>query len=94
MMGKSENVAVGKMSLTDTEILDRIGDVDAKVTVVSTKLDILLAGKVRCDDHAKRLAEIEQNVAADKRVRGFVYAALTIGIPVITAVLLAIIGKI
>lgn len=90
MTVKPECATGKKMSLTDTEILDRIGEVKADLTVVSTKLDILLTGKTRCDDHAKRVAELEQNAAADKRVRGFVYAALVLGIPTVTAVIVAL----
>ena len=91
------------MSLTDTEILDRISDVKAEVTegvgevkvqvaALHTKVDTLIAGKTRCDEHAKRLADIEQNVAADKRVRGFVFAALTLGVPALTALVVALMG--
>lgn len=98
---KAENAAVKGMSLTDTEILDRISEVKAEVTesvgqvrvqvaALHTKIDTLIAGKDRCNDHAKRLADVEQTLAADKRVRGFVYAALTLGIPAITALVIAI----
>lgn len=91
MTGKSGNATVTTMSLTDTEILDRIGEVKADLTVVSTKLDILLQGKTRCDDHARRVAELEQNAAADKRVRGFVYAALVLGIPILSGVVIKLV---
>lgn len=105
MKGKSDHATVDTMSLTDTEILDRISEVKAEVTdrvgevktqvaAMNTKLDTLILGKVRCDDHARRIADMEQNVAADKRVRGFVYAALTLGIPVITAIVVAIMQRI
>lgn len=94
------------MSLTDAEIIDRIAEVDGKVMgldvkmtslegkvdVLGTKIDSILEGRERCHDHGRRIGAIEQYVAADRRVRGFVYAALTIGIPTVTALVVLLIG--
>ncbi|MFA5445364.1 MAG: hypothetical protein WC262_10385 [Bacteroidales bacterium] len=93
------------MSLSDTEILDRISDVKAEVTesvgevkiqvaALHTKMDTLISGKTRCEEHSRRLADIEQHVAADKRVRGFVFAALALGVPTLTAIVVALMGLI
>jgi hypothetical protein len=96
---------IAKMSLTDAEIIDRIAEVDGKVMaldvkmtgldgkvdVLGTKIDSILEGRRRCDDYGCRIGAIEQYVAADRRVRGFVYAALTIGIPTITALVVMLI---
>lgn len=66
------------MSLADSEILDRISDVDVKVVRLETKMDALLNAQTRCTDHGKRLQAVEEYIAASRRMSAWIYAGLTL----------------
>lgn len=68
------------MSLADSEILDRINDVDSKVVRLETKMDVLLESRTRCSDHSKRLQAVEEYVATSKRMAAWIYAGMALTI--------------
>jgi len=79
--------------LADSEILDRINKIGLNVASLETKVDTLLEARALCREHSDRLRSIEETVAADKRMRGVIYAALCLGIPAITSVVVVFITK-
>lgn len=104
--------AVVGMSMDDQTILGRIDKVDEKVNRVDEKVNTqnaaiarietmvegLVSSQKRCDDHARRLKEVEETQMADKvtkatekRIQGATYAALALGIPTITAIVVRLI---
>jgi hypothetical protein len=68
------------MSLADSEILDRISDVDSKVVRLETKMDVLLESRTRCSDHSKRLQALEEYVATSKRMSAWIYGGMALAI--------------
>lgn len=68
------------MSLADSEILDRINDVDSKVVRLETKMDVLLESRTRCSDHSKRLQALEEYVATSKRMSAWIYSGMALAI--------------
>jgi hypothetical protein len=77
--------------MLDREILDRINVVGESVVRLETKVDSIQAWQKRCDHHEQRLQSLELDSFADKRSRKLGYWLVGLGVPTVTAVIVALI---
>jgi len=77
--------------MLDREILDRINAVGESVVRLETKVDQISGWQKRCEHHESRIQGLELDSYADKRSRKIGYWLIGLGVPTVTAVIVALI---